>query len=74
MEYSYLITDFLDDADAHLKEVDSALLSLEKNGQNKKAIFNTLGSLHTLKGNSGMMGFESLKLYVKNSEREVQGR
>jgi len=50
MEYSELIKDFLDDADAHLKEYDTALLSLEKNGQNKEVILNTLGALHTLKG------------------------
>ena len=72
MEYSELIKDFLDDADAHLKEFDTALLSLEKNGQNKEVILNTLGSLHTLKGNSGMMGFESLKLYVHQVEEVLK--
>ncbi|MDD1749269.1 MAG: Hpt domain-containing protein, partial [Methanothrix sp.] len=72
MEYSELIKDFLDDADAHLKEFDSALLSLEKNGQNNDVILNTLGSLHTLKGNSGMMGFESLKLYIHQIEEVLQ--
>ena len=72
MEYSELIRDFLDDADTHLKEFDSALLSLEKNGQNKDVILNTLGSLHTLKGNSGMMGFESLKLYIHQVEEVLK--
>lgn len=72
MEYSELIKDFLDDADAHLKEFDSALLSLEKNGHNKEVILNTLGSLHTLKGNSGMMGFESLKLYIHQVEEVLK--
>ncbi len=67
MEYSELIKDFLDDAGAHLKAFDKALLSLEKNG-NKEVILNVLGSLHTLKGNSGMMGFESLKLYIHQIE------
>ena len=72
MEYSELIRDFLDDADTHLKEFDRALLSLEKNGQNKDVILNTLGSLHTLKGNSGMMGFESLKLYIHQVEEVLK--
>jgi two-component system chemotaxis sensor kinase CheA len=72
MEYSELIKDFLDDADAHLKEFDSALLSLEKNGQNNEVILNTLGSLHTLKGNSGMMGFESMKLYIHQVEEVLK--
>ena len=72
MEYSELIKDFLDDADAHLKEFDSALLSLEENGRNNEVILNTLGSLHTLKGNSGMMGFESLKLYIHQVEEVLR--
>jgi len=72
MEYSELIKDFLDDAGAHLKEFDSALLSLEKNGRNNEVILNILGSLHTLKGNSGMMGFESLKLYVHQVEEVLK--
>ena len=72
MEYSELIKDFLDDADAHLKEFDTALLSLEKNGQNKELVLNTLGSLHTLKGNSGMMGFESMQLYIHQVEEVLK--
>src|SRR5574340_53123 len=68
MEYAELIKDFLDDADNHLKAFDSALLSLEKSGLNKEVILGTLGSLHTLKGNSGMMGFDSLKTYIHQVE------
>lgn len=68
MEYSELIKDFLDDAGAHLKSFDNALLSLEKNGHNKELILSALGSLHTMKGNSGMMGFESLKIYIHQIE------
>ncbi len=72
MEYSELIKDFLDDADVHLREFDSALLTLEQNGQNNEVVLNTLGSLHTLKGNSGMMGFESLKLYIHQVEEVLK--
>ncbi|MBI4690626.1 MAG: chemotaxis protein CheA [Nitrospirae bacterium] len=68
MEYTELIKDYLDDATGHLNRIDTSLLLLEKNGANKDIIINTLGSLHTFKGNSGMMGFESLKLYIHQVE------
>jgi two-component system chemotaxis sensor kinase CheA len=68
MEYAELIKDFLDDADTHLKAFDKALLSLEKNGQNKEVVQSILGPLHTLKGNAGMMGFESLKTCIHKVE------
>ncbi|MDH4232678.1 MAG: Hpt domain-containing protein, partial [Nitrospirota bacterium] len=64
MEFSELLKDFLDDAETHLKAFDSALLSLERNGHNKDVVLSLLGSLHTFKGNSGMMGFEPLKRYI----------
>lgn len=68
MEYSSLLKDFLDDASGLLKVFDSALLSLETKGFDRDIIVNTLGALHTLKGNSGMMGFESLKVYIHHVE------
>ncbi len=64
MEFSELVKDFLDDAETHLQAFDSALLSLERNGHNKDVVLSLLGSLHTFKGNSGMMGFEPLKRYI----------
>ena len=64
MEYSALINDFLDDAAGHLKVLDGALLALETRGFDRDIIVGALGALHTLKGNSGMMGFESLKAYI----------
>jgi two-component system chemotaxis sensor kinase CheA len=72
MEYSELIRDFLDDAEGHLGLFDSALLSIEKDGFRKEVIQSTLGPLHTLKGNSGMMGFESLKDYVHHVEEVLK--
>ncbi|MDA8079856.1 MAG: chemotaxis protein CheA [Nitrospiraceae bacterium] len=69
MEFSELIKDFLDDADGHLAAFDGALMSLEQNGFNRDTVTGTLGSLHTLKGNAGMMGYESLKAFV----HEVEG-
>jgi two-component system chemotaxis sensor kinase CheA len=72
MEYSELIKDFLDDAEDHLNVFDGVLLSLEKNGRDKEQIIAALGALHTLKGNSGMMGFESLKGYIHRAEEVLK--
>lgn len=72
MDYSELIKDYLDDADGHLAAFDTALLSLERNGYQKTLIIDTLGSLHTLKGNSGMMGLESLKNFIHKIEEVLK--
>lgn len=68
MDFSDLIKDYLDDAGGHIKAYDAALLDLEKGGFNKEIVTDTLGTLHTLKGNSGMMGYESLKDYIHQIE------
>jgi two-component system chemotaxis sensor kinase CheA len=68
MDYRELIKDYLDDAGGHLNTLDASLLSLEKSGYNANIIRNMLGALHTLKGNSGMMGFESLQSYIHKVE------
>jgi two-component system chemotaxis sensor kinase CheA len=68
MDYTALIKDYLDDANGHLNAFDESLMLLEKNGTDSDIILKTLGSLHTLKGNSGMMGFESLKIYIHQIE------
>ena len=72
MEYSELVKDFLDDAGGHLGVFDSALLSLEKNGYNNAVVQTILGPLHTLKGNSGMMGYESMKAYIHQVEEVLK--
>ncbi len=64
MNFKELIGDFLDEATGHLAILDATLISLEEKGLNKELLKETLGALHTLKGNAGMMGFESLKLYI----------
>ncbi|MDP2167533.1 MAG: chemotaxis protein CheA [Thermodesulfovibrionales bacterium] len=68
MDYSALIKDYIDDANVHIGAFDAALMALERDGLDRDLIQNTLGSLHTLKGNSGMMGFESLKTYIHQVE------
>src|SRR5512135_1972526 len=72
MEYSELVKDFLDDAGGHLGAFDSALMSLEQNGYDDAVVHTVLGPLHTLKGNSGMMGYESLKSYIHSVEEVLK--
>lgn len=68
MDYSELTRDYLNDAAEHLGVFDDSLLLLEKRGADKEVILKALGSLHTFKGNSGMMGLESLKIYLHQVE------
>jgi two-component system chemotaxis sensor kinase CheA len=68
-----LLAIYLEDARAHLESLDQALLTLEREGPAAEAAWSALGPLHTLKGNSGMMGFSSIKQYVHALE-EVIGR
>ena len=72
MEYSEFIKDYPDDAGTRLEDFDHALLSLEKHGLNKDVVLNAPGSLHTMKGNSGMMGFESYKTYLHHAEEVLK--
>ncbi len=72
MNYAELFRDFLDDAEAHIKAFEENLLSLEQDGHNRDVIVHALGSLHTLKGNSGMMGLESLKVYLHETEEVLK--
>jgi two-component system, chemotaxis family, sensor kinase CheA len=59
---------YIEDARGHLEALDHALLSLERDGESPEIVTAVLGPLHTLKGNSGMMGFSSLKDYVHRLE------
>lgn len=72
MEYSELIKDYLDDAQVHLKAFDTALMLLEQDGHNREVVVSALGALHTLKGNSGMMGYESMKGYIHQVEEVMK--
>ena len=68
-----LVGIYLEDAREHLAVVDAALLRLEREGSDPEIAASLLGPLHTLKGNSGMMGFTAIKDYVHRLE-EVLGR
>ncbi len=72
LDTSGLINEFFEDAIGHIDKLDSSLMEMEKylgqGGLDVELISDLLGSLHTLKGNSGMMGFDSLQQYVHNIE------
>ena len=70
---SELVGIYLEDAREHLGVLDTALLQLEREGTQPELITTLLGPLHTLKGNSGMMGFSAVKDYIHRLE-EVLGR
>ena len=63
-----LLAIYLEDARGQLEGLDHALLSLERDGFDPAVVASVLGPLHTLKGNSGMMGFSAIKEYVHRLE------
>jgi two-component system chemotaxis sensor kinase CheA len=63
-----LLRIFIEDARSHLEVLDHTLLTLEREGENPEAVAAVLGPLHTLKGNSGMMGFTGVKDNVHRLE------
>ena len=63
-----LVGIYLEDAREHLAVLDKALLRLEREGSSPEVAGSVLGPLHTLKGNSGMIGFTGVKDYVHRLE------
>ncbi|MGD8895356.1 MAG: chemotaxis protein CheA [Acidobacteriota bacterium] len=63
-----LVGIYLEDAREHLAVLDDALLRLEQSGPDPDVVASLLGPLHTLKGNSGMIGFTGIKDYVHGLE------
>lgn len=72
MEISTLIEEFLDDANGHVESVETSLMEFEKRWaegvRDNSLLTRMLGNLHTLKGNSGMMGFSPVQEYVHKLE------
>ncbi len=72
IDTSSLLKEYIDDACKHVDTLESALLEIERDreagGLNQKLVTNLLGSLHTLKGNSGMMGFVTVQKFVHQLE------
>jgi two-component system chemotaxis sensor kinase CheA len=63
-----LLAIYVEDARQHLEALDHCLLVLERDGFDAEVLNTVLGPLHTLKGNSGMMGFSAIKDYVHRLE------
>jgi len=63
-----LLAIYLEDARQHLEALDHCLLTLEREGPDEETVAAVLGPLHTLKGNSGMIGFSGIKDYVHRLE------
>lgn len=72
IDMSILLEEFLEDAAEHLDAVESTLLRIEKGvgggALDEGEVTLVLGSLHTLKGNSGMMGLTPMQQYVHKLE------
>lgn len=71
-DFSVLLEEFVEDANGHVVQVESFLLELEKRATDgacdKEIVTMILGDLHTLKGNSGMMGLAPLQRYIHQLE------
>ena len=63
-----LVGIYLEDAREHLAFLEVALLRMEREGPRPEIAASVLGPLHTLKGNSGMIGFGAVKDYVHRLE------
>jgi len=68
-----LVSIYLEDAREQLAVLDDVLLRIEREGARPELVASVLGPLHTLKGNSGMIGLVGVKDYVHRLE-EVFGR
>lgn len=77
IDISILLGDFLEDASGHLDAVETSLLQFEKKFEGGEAdnalITLMLGNFHTLKGNSGMMGFVPLQRFIHRMESVLKG-
>lgn len=76
MDVSVLLDEYLEDANCHVEAVEVSLMEFEKRwtGEafDETLLTLMLGSLHTLKGNSGMMGFNAVQQYVHKLESALK--
>jgi two-component system chemotaxis sensor kinase CheA len=63
-----LLSIYVEETRRHLETLDRCLLGLERDGTHPALIQDVLGPLHTLKGNSAMIGFSGIKDYVHRLE------
>jgi two-component system, chemotaxis family, sensor kinase CheA len=59
---------FIEEANELLSELESALLELESNPHNQELIAKVFRALHTIKGSSGMFGFDDITMFTHNIE------
>lgn len=67
-----LIREFTDDAREHLAEAGRHLLGLEKGGRRSRDINGLLRRLHSIKGNSGFLGLNSIYNLLHKTENTLQ--
>lgn len=77
IDITILLEEYLESAAGHLDAVESSLMELERESAGGRPdegkITGILGNLHTLKGNSGMMGFSQLQQYIHRLESFLKG-
>ncbi len=59
---------FLEEVDELLEELENLLLKLETDPKNKELINNAFRVMHTIKGSSGMFGFNEVSKFTHNIE------
>jgi len=76
IDISVLMEEFLEDANGHLEAVEVSLMELEKRWAegllDGTLLTLLLGNLHTLKGNSGMMGLIPVQQYIHKLESALK--
>jgi two-component system chemotaxis sensor kinase CheA len=59
---------FIEEAIELLAELESSLLELEKDPDNKELIAKVFRALHTIKGSSGMFGYDDISMFTHDIE------
>lgn len=76
VDFAALLEDFIEDASGHLEQIEAGLLELDRSVASgvfdKQTVIGILGNLHTIKGNSGMMGFIPLQQYLHQLESALK--
>ena len=68
-----LLAEYLDEAAERIARIEEGLLSLPERTDRAEALIDARRELHTLKGNSGMMGFSELQSLAHRLEDRLDG-
>lgn len=63
---------FFQDAEEHLERIDNALAQMSADGDQSEAIGSLFRSVHSLKGDSGALGFETVELLLHRFETYLE--